>query len=120
MSAALRELHLHPEVAGRDLTEEDFYRIFLQHTPPGLEDEFRDLYRRLYGGPYADAEKLFMVHAHGRRKQRHWAHLRPLPQYESAAAGWALEASTDGTTKRQASGWSAGYFNRLNDAITMR
>ena len=37
--------------------EEDFYRVFLKHTPPGLEDEFRDLYRRLHGGPAADGER---------------------------------------------------------------
>ena len=53
MSAALRELYLMSGEQG----EEDFYRIFLKHTPPGLEDEFRDLYRRLHGGPYADAEE---------------------------------------------------------------
>ena len=52
-SAALRELYLMSGEQG----EEDFYRVFLRHTPPGLEDEFRDLYRRLHGGPYADAEK---------------------------------------------------------------
>ena len=52
-SAALRELYLMSGEQG----EEDFYRIFLKHTPLGLEDEFRDLYRRLHGGPYADAEK---------------------------------------------------------------
>ena len=57
MSAALRELYLLPETEGREQGEEDFYRIFLKHTPPGLEDELRDLYRRLHGGPYADAEK---------------------------------------------------------------
>ena len=56
-SAALRELYLMSETEGREQGEEDFYRIFLKHTPPGLEDEFRDLYRRLHGGPYADAEK---------------------------------------------------------------
>ncbi len=52
-SAALRELYLMSGEQG----EEDFYLIFLKHTPLGLEDEFRDLYSRLHGGPYADAEK---------------------------------------------------------------
>ncbi len=56
MSAALRELYLQPELEGRDLTEEDFYRAFLKHTPPELGDEFRDLYKRLHGGPYADTD----------------------------------------------------------------
>ena len=53
MSAALRELYLMSGEQG----EEDFYRIFLKHTPLGLEDEFRDLYRWLHGGPYADGER---------------------------------------------------------------
>ena len=57
MSAALRELYLLSEMERRDQSEEDFYRIFLKHTPLGLEDEFRDLYRRLHGGPYADGER---------------------------------------------------------------
>ena len=52
-SAALRELYLMSGEQG----EEDFYRVFLKHTPPGLEDEFRDLYRRLHGGPAADGER---------------------------------------------------------------
>ena len=57
MSAALRELYLQPELKGRDLTEEDFYRTFLKHTPSELRDEFRDLYRRIHGGPYADVQE---------------------------------------------------------------
>ena len=52
-SATLRELYL---MSGEQ-SEEDFYRVFLKHTPPELKDEFRDLYRRLHGGPAADAEK---------------------------------------------------------------
>ena len=52
-SAALRELYLMSGEQG----EKDFYRVFLKHTPLGLEDEFRDLYRRLHGGPYADRER---------------------------------------------------------------
>ena len=51
-SAALKELYLQPELKGRDLTEEDFYRTFLNHTPSPLKDEFRDLYERLHGGSY--------------------------------------------------------------------
>ena len=53
-SAALRELYLQPELKGRDLTEEDFYRTFLKHTPPLLKDDFRNLYERLHGGSYPD------------------------------------------------------------------
>ena len=55
MSASLRELYL-MRTEGGEPTEEDVYRIFLKHTPDGLEDEFRDLYKRLHGGPYADAD----------------------------------------------------------------
>ena len=55
MSASLRELYL-MRIEGGEPTEADIYRIFLKHTPPGLEDEFRDLYRRLHGGPYADTD----------------------------------------------------------------
>ena len=57
MSAALRELYLQPELKGRDLSEEDFYKTFLNHTPSELRDEFRDLYRRLHGGPYGDVQE---------------------------------------------------------------
>ena len=56
MSSALRELYLRSEHDDLSQTEEDIYRAFLKHTPPGLEDEFRDLYRRLHGGPFLDAE----------------------------------------------------------------
>ena len=57
MSASLKELYLmrQPEVGGEP-TEADLYRIFLKHTPPALKDEFRDLYRRLHGGPAADTD----------------------------------------------------------------
>ena len=53
MSASLRDLYL-MRTEGGEPTEADLYRIFLKHTPPALEDEFRDLYRRLHGGPYSD------------------------------------------------------------------
>ena len=56
MSPALRELYL-MRTEGREPTEADVYQIFLKHTPAGLEDEFRDLYKRLHGGPYADTDK---------------------------------------------------------------
>ena len=56
MSSALRELYLRSEHDDLSQTEEDIYRAFLKHTPPGLEDEFRDMYRRLHGGPSVDAE----------------------------------------------------------------
>ena len=56
MSSALGELYLRSEHYDEGSTEEQIYRTFLKHTPPGLEDEFRDLYRRLHGGPFVDAE----------------------------------------------------------------
>ena len=57
MSSALRELHLWSQHHELRPTEKEIYRTFLKHTPPGLEDEFRDLYRRLHGGPFVvDAE----------------------------------------------------------------
>ena len=56
MSSALRELYLRSAHDDLSQTEEDIYRAFLKHTPPGLEDEFRDLYRRLHGGPFVGAE----------------------------------------------------------------
>ena len=49
MSSALRELYLRSEHDDLSQTEEDIYWAFLKHTLPGLEDEFRDLYRRLHG-----------------------------------------------------------------------
>ena len=55
-SPALRELYLRSEHYGDRSTEEQIYRTFLKHTPSGLEEEFRDLYRRLHGGPFIDAE----------------------------------------------------------------
>ena len=58
MSTVLRELYLSPEIMeGRGQGEEELYQIFLKHTPPELKDEFRDLYRRLHGGPAADRER---------------------------------------------------------------
>ena len=57
LSSALRELYLMS--LDRDqpkATEEETYRIFLKHTPPGLKEDFRDLYRRIHGGPFIDAE----------------------------------------------------------------
>ena len=58
-ASALRELYLfsregqRPEENGLRATEESIYHAFLNHTPPGLKEQFRDLYRRLHGGPYA-------------------------------------------------------------------
>ena len=58
LSAALRELYLLGVNRGSlwPGTEEEIYRVFLNNTPPGLEDEFLDLYSRFHGGQYDDAE----------------------------------------------------------------
>ena len=57
VSAALRELYFRSIDNTYDdrADEELVYQVFLKHTPAGLEGRFRDLYRRLHGGPYADA-----------------------------------------------------------------
>ena len=58
LSAALRELYLLGVNRGSlwPGTEEEIYRVFLNNTPPGLEDEFLDLYSRFHGGQYDDPE----------------------------------------------------------------
>ena len=63
MSSALRELYLSNREfsetsgsSGQYASEERIYSVFLNHTPPGLQEAYRDLYRRLHGGPYADPE----------------------------------------------------------------
>ena len=52
-SLALQELHL-PSLEAHGPTEEEIYGIFLKHAPPGLEQEFRDVYKRIHGGPFLD------------------------------------------------------------------
>ena len=52
--AAIRELYLLYSSEGRPVTEEEIYQAFLDHTPAGLEEEFRDVYRRLHGGSFVD------------------------------------------------------------------
>ena len=55
-SSALQELHhLLPPGSLRP-TEEEIYGVFLKHTPPGLEREFRALYKRVHGGPFLNAD----------------------------------------------------------------
>ena len=41
----------------RQMTEDDIYQVFLSNTPPEKQDVFRDLYRRLHGGPIPDSDK---------------------------------------------------------------
>ena len=54
MASALREVYT-PE-GGRYADEEAIYRALLGLTTPGQRDTFRDLYRRLHGGPYSDPD----------------------------------------------------------------
>ena len=57
VSSALRELYLRLLTAPDSRpTEKDVYRTFLKYVTSGLEEEFRDLYRRLHGGPFVDAK----------------------------------------------------------------
>ncbi len=53
-SAALRELFLLHKSRDHRATEEEIYQAFLRNVPPGLEGEFRDLYRKRHGGPFID------------------------------------------------------------------
>ena len=55
--SALRDTHLQSESVFGPITEEEIYETFLAVTPHELTDEFRDVYRRLHGGPYAHPEK---------------------------------------------------------------
>ena len=57
LSSALRELHNRFTLTELDvrLRGKDIYLILLNHIPPGRVDEYRDLFRRLHGGPWPDA-----------------------------------------------------------------
>ena len=51
VSPALRELYSVGESSGALVTEDEIYQAFLSNTPTEQQDEFRDLYSRLHGGP---------------------------------------------------------------------
>lgn len=51
-SAAMRELYLQNEATGLDVSEPGIYQAFLSNAPPGKKDAFRELYRRIHGGPF--------------------------------------------------------------------
>lgn len=53
-SSALRELYGSYLRFRPFPTEEQIYRVFLEHTPPDREAAFLDVYRRLHGGPFVD------------------------------------------------------------------
>ena len=63
-SSALQQIYLllrdinDPHIfsaADEPVTEEDIYGAFLANVPPGKEDDFRDAWRRLHGGPIPGA-----------------------------------------------------------------
>ena len=60
--AALRAFYLEFGYEGLYVSTEDspedeeVYRVFMQHTPPELVDAVKDVFRRLHGGPFVDAE----------------------------------------------------------------
>ena len=41
---------------GVPLGDEDVYHVFLEHTPPELVDDVKDVFRRLHGGPFIDQD----------------------------------------------------------------
>ena len=55
MASALGEINLlvsDGQNLGWDDESEVIFDTFLKHTPPERQEEFRDVYRRLHGGPY--------------------------------------------------------------------
>lgn len=55
-SSAMRELYGLSLDYQPPATDEQVYRIFLKHTPPGREASFRDVFERLHGGPFLNRE----------------------------------------------------------------
>ena len=56
VSSALRDLYPLHGATDRNVAEKRMYDILLRHTPPERRQEFRDLHRRLYGGPYEGSD----------------------------------------------------------------
>ena len=54
-SSQLRGLVLEGLHSPERLTEAEIYNLLLSNTPAEKQDEFRDLYRRLHGGPIPDS-----------------------------------------------------------------
>ena len=57
VTSALRDLYQLAKSEFSLVDSEQIYETFLANTPPGLEDDFRDVYGRIHGGPYAHPEK---------------------------------------------------------------
>ena len=51
VSSYLRELYRTAVTIPDYITEAEIYQVLLLNTPPEQQDEFRELYRRLHGGP---------------------------------------------------------------------
>ena len=49
---ALGEIYALHEARAHSPSEEDIYDVFLANTPANLEETFKDLYRRIHGGPF--------------------------------------------------------------------
>ena len=56
VSSAMRELELMKRNLGQRIREQSIYQTFLEATPTDSKEEFRDMYRLLHGGPYADPD----------------------------------------------------------------
>jgi hypothetical protein len=54
MSSALREFYTLSDEGQLWMRGETVYRTFLKNTPEGREEEFRELFERLHGGPIPD------------------------------------------------------------------
>ena len=54
VSSYLRELYKTAVATPNWITEAEIYQVLLSNTPPERQDEFRDLYRDLHGGPVPD------------------------------------------------------------------
>ncbi len=54
VSSYLRELYRAGVASPERLTEAEVYHVLLSNTPPERQDQFRDLYRQLHGGPTPD------------------------------------------------------------------
>ena len=54
MASALREFYLLSDEGQLWISSATLYRVFLKNTPEGSEEEFRELFRRLHGGPIPD------------------------------------------------------------------
>ena len=55
VSSSLQDLYTIGETRDKLVGDEDIYRVFLSNTPPGMEDQFHEIYQRRHGGPTPDS-----------------------------------------------------------------